>query len=50
MNKARLLSYIAVGVTAAAGMSLQAQEKTQKRPNVLFIPVDDLKTFTGLLW
>lgn len=48
MNKSKLFSYLAVGATAGVvGISSAAAEKTPKRPNILFIPVDDLKPLLG---
>lgn len=48
MKNNKLLNYLAVGATAGAvGMSLQAAETKTKHPNILFIPIDDLKPLLG---
>lgn len=49
MNKRSILSGIVIGLLGAMSPSLSAQDMPEKRPNVLFIAVDDLNDWVGHL-
>jgi arylsulfatase A-like enzyme len=44
MIKTNLLKYVAIGATTSLlSLSMHAAESTKKKPNILFLPIDDLK-------